>query len=227
MLIFVDTETSGLFAYDKPADAPGQPRLAQIGMIFVGTNREIQSQHEFLIRPRGWVMSPEATETTGITTEHLEKNGVPIDEALDLYQRAIEGRRVIAGFNVSYDLKVMRAELRHTGKPDLFMSTRSMCLMAGSRALVNALDKRGRRKAPRLDEACAHFGIEQPAAHSALADAMSAFQIWQKVLDAGAALEITDPYNKKPKAKPARRKAGEQSESEEGDETGIQDEIPL
>jgi hypothetical protein len=29
----LDTEGSGLFDFTKPADAPGQPRLAAIGMI--------------------------------------------------------------------------------------------------------------------------------------------------------------------------------------------------
>jgi hypothetical protein len=71
-----------LFDYTQPADAPGQPRLAQIGLIFVGTDMKIEAEHEFLIKPEGWEMHAEAVEKTGLTTAHLKEHGVPIAEAL-------------------------------------------------------------------------------------------------------------------------------------------------
>jgi DNA polymerase III epsilon subunit-like protein len=216
--VFFDVEASKLFDFTLPADAPGQPRAAQIGMVFVDENRQITSRHEWLIKPRGWMMSPEATEITGLTTAHLEEHGGQIDEALDLYVRAIEARKIIAGWNTTYDLKVMRAELRHAGREDLFMKTRSMDLMRSARPIVKALDKNGRVKAPRLEEACAHFEIYQPKKHSALADAMNAFDIWGRLIDLKIVPEIIDPYNKKPK-RPARKgKQNVRQEETDGDE---------
>lgn len=229
-LLFVDAEASGLFQMDPvtgkwpTADDPGAPRLAQLGMIFVDSETgEIQSQHEFLIKPRGWMMSKEAEEVTGLTTAYLDEHGGPIDEPLSLYLRAIESRRVIAGWNIrNYDMKLMRGELRRAGKEDLFMQTRSACLMQASRAVVKAIDKRGRVKAPRLEEACAHFDIHQPDGHKALADAMSTYQIWQKLREQGIHPEVNDPYNKTPKTKKPGVKRGRKHD---GDESDAEDEI--
>jgi len=205
--LFIDCEASGLFDFTRRAHEPGQPRLAQIGMVFVDETRQITAQHEFLIKPRGWEMSKEATEVCGLTTEYLEQHGGPIDEALEIYIKAVESRRVIAGFNLrNYDLKVMRGELRRSGKPDMFPETRSMCLMQASRPIVGALDKRGRIKNPRLEEACAHFGIPNPG-HDALRDALAVHQIWEKVIDLMIVPEINDPYNPKPKKQAAKQRS--------------------
>ena len=219
--LFCDVEASGLFDYTKAAHETGQPRLAQIGMIFVGDDAEIQSQHEFTIRPRGWMMSPEAIESTGLTTEYLEEHGGPIDEALDLYSRAIEGRRIITGWNVkNYDLKVMRGELRRASRDDLFLKTRSMELMHPCRPIVKALNKLGRIKQPRLEEACEHFGIDH-GGHRALADAMSTYHIWRKLIELEIVPEISDPYDPKPKKTGAKRvkksKANDDNAGEVGD----------
>lgn len=213
--VFLDVEASRLFNFELAADAPGQPRACQIGMVFVDENRGITSRHEWLIKPRGWVMSAEATAITGLTTEFLEQNGGPIDEALDLYIRAIEARKIVAGWNTTFDLKVMRAELRHAKREDLFMKTRSMDLMRASRPIVKALDIRGRVKAPRLEEACAHFGIEQPQKHSALADALDTYTIWERLINMMIVPDIIDPYNKKPKRTPRKGKNHGTSETDE------------
>lgn len=208
-LIF-DTETSGLFDYSQGADAPGQPRMAQIGMIFVGADLKIEAEYEFSIRPEGWEMSPEAIEKTGLTTEYLKQHGVPATEALQLYNSAIEARRVVVGFNVQFDLKVGRAELRRAGMEDRYLQTRNLCMMWATRAIVAARDAKGSVKIPKLEEACAFFGIDQPKAHSALADAHSAFGLMQKLIERGALPEPKSPYDKKAKKPkvPKRAKAG-------------------
>lgn len=224
-ILFFDTESNKLFDFTKRAHEEGQPRLAQIGMIFAdGETGEIQSQHEFLIKPRGWIMEPEAIEKTGLTTEYLDQHGGPIDEALDLYVRAIESRRVLGGWNLrNFDMKLMRGELRRAGKEDLFMQSRSIDLMQSCRNIVQARDKRGMVKAPRLEEACAHFNFEQPKAHTALADANSVYQIWQKLREHGIHPEVNDPYNKTPKTKKPAVKRGRKND---GDETDAEEEIP-
>lgn len=202
-----DVEASRLFDYDLAADAPKQPRLAEIGMIFVSHDHKVEAKHDFLIQPLGWEMTEEATEKTGLTTEYLKSNGGPIAPALQIYSSAIDARRVMVGFNISYDLKVMRAELRFAGMQDRYMETRSIDLMSATRTIVNALDKRGRVKQPRLEEACAFFGIEH-GKHRAPGDAEACYQIMLKLVERGALPEPKSPYDrgtKKPKAAPPRK----------------------
>lgn len=198
----IDTETNGLHDFSKPADASGQPRLASIAILLADINWKgldpsqelaeagVKSSTElrltcyqeenFLIRPDGWEMKPEATQINGLTTEHLIKNGVPVMDALDYYSRLIRDGFIVTAFNAQFDTKVMRGELRLAGMPDLFEVTPNVCLMRACTNVCRVPKANGKGyKFPKLSEACAFFKIEQPAAHSALGDARSAFAILQ------------------------------------------------
>jgi hypothetical protein len=43
MYVIIDTEGSGLFDFSKPADAEGQPRLAQLAMIYMPMHNSISN----------------------------------------------------------------------------------------------------------------------------------------------------------------------------------------
>lgn len=204
--LILDVENTGLFDYTKAADAPGQPRVAQVGLIFVSPSYEIEAEHEFLIKPEGWSMTPEATAVNGLTNEMLIENGVPIRKALDLYGAGLDARRVVVGHNVLFDLKCMRAELRREGMDDRYLVTRSICTMFGSRDICRVPNV-GRRgfKNPKLHEACAHFGITQGAGHTALSDARDAFAIMKHMIAMNRLPEPKNPYDKKAKAPPKPR----------------------
>lgn len=180
--LIADAETSGLFRYDQPADAPGQPRLAQIGLIFATPELEIEAEHEFMIKPVDWQMSEEAAGITGLTTEMLLEHGVDVTDPMKLYAAGIDADRVVCGHNVSFDVKMMRAELRRLGMDDRYIRTRTICTMQASRPIC----KLPSNKVPKLHEACEFFGIEQPQKHSALADARSALSLMRKLREIGA-----------------------------------------
>lgn len=180
----IDTETSGLFDFSKPADAEGQPRLASLAVILLDdTLSEIESGREYLIRPEGWTLPAEATKINGLTIKRLEAEGRPIGEILDLYRELIvEGGYVIVAFNAQYDAKIMRGELRRAGLPDLFEQTRNICVMRAATDIVKAPKASGKGyKFPKLGEACAHFGIAQTEQHTAIADARAAAEIFRKL----------------------------------------------
>ncbi len=161
----------------------------------LATEREI----EHLIKPDGWTFddTSEAAKINGLTQAKLEAEGVDIKEILREYGSAIDDRRIVVGHNCSFDMKLMRAELRFAGYPDRYMQTRSICTMWGSRDIVGIPAKNGKGfKIPKLSEACAHFGIEQPDGHTALADANSALAILRKLRDLGEMPAYTDPWEK-------------------------------
>lgn len=206
--VVVDTESSGLPDYKKPADAPGQPRVAAIAMIFVDKDLVVEETHSGLIRPDGWIFddNSDAAKINGLTHRRLMEDGWPIKDLLRLYGEAIDSRRIVAGFNISHDLKMLRAEMRYVGYPDRFMQTRHLCVMQGCRKIVDARTADGRKKAPRLEEACAHFQIERDVAHTALSDASDALAILRRLRDLGEMPAYTDPYDREPKKKsPAPR----------------------
>ena len=218
----------------QAADAPGQPRVAQVGMIFVSPAFEIEAEHEFLIKPEGWSMTPETTAINGLTNEMLHEKGVPIKDAIDLYAAGIDARRVVVGHNVIFDLKCMRAELRLAGIDDRYLITRSICTMFGSRDICKLPTASGRGfKIPKLSEACAFFGIKQDAGHTALADAHSAFSIMTHLKARGVLPDPKNPTDKKgddPKDAKHRKKPIKVTGNEEiGDapEIDAQQEIPI
>jgi DNA polymerase III epsilon subunit-like protein len=202
----IDSEGSGLFDWKKPADAPGQPRMAALGMVLLDGNLNIESKHSWLIKPNGWTFddNSEAAAVNGLTHARLMAEGVDAMEPLVLVGNAINERRIWVGFNPTHDMKSFRAESRILGLPDLYMQTRYICVMQGSRQLVDARTADGRKKVPKLEEACAYFGIEieEKGAHTGIGGAERAAQILIKLRDLGCMPAFKDPYEKGPK-KPA------------------------
>lgn len=177
----IDTETSGLFDFSKPADAEGQPRLASLAVIEVD-GEELIKKTSFLVKPDGWEMSAEAGAVNGLTTEQLKRDGVPVNEVLENYVALIDEGFVIVAYNAQFDTKVMRGELRRAGIPDRFEQTKNICLMRASTDMCQVPKKNGKGfKFPKLEEACKFFGIKQADQHSASGDASAAFEIMLKL----------------------------------------------
>lgn len=177
----IDTEGSGLFQYKDdqgrpvPADAPGQPRLAELAMLLLNEDLSVQEEWRGLVKPDGWTMHPDATAVNGLTTEYLLEHGKPVVEVLEVYEQVIREGYCIAAFNAQHDCKTMRAELRRAGRDDLFLQTKNVCLMRKSNGPI---PKRGGKKGwPSLEEARDFLHIPHDGAHRAGADTASALVI--------------------------------------------------
>lgn len=226
--LVIDTETNGLFDFTKPADAPGQPRLANLAMILLNEELETEASYNFFIKPDGWTIPPEAEAVHGITLADLEEKGVPVKEVLEAYSDFILKGYAVAAFNAQFDVKQMRGELRRAGMPDLFEKTQNICLMRAATDVVKAPKKTGKGyKFPKLSEACEFFKIPQPAAHSALGDAESAVAIL-KALQALARLPLPEVHfaKEKPAAGPVVIKFRTPEEKQEQAELGQRDSSP-
>lgn len=188
----LDTEGSGLFRYKDelgnpvPADAEGQPRLAELVMIFANEDLEIESEYQAYVRPDGWEMSEGATKVNGLTTEFLRENGVAIADVLGAYTAAINDGRIIVAHNAQHDCKQMRAELRRAGMPDLFEQTPNFCTMRALTDVCCILNARGNGwKWPKLSEACVHFGLDALGDHTAMADARAVLMLMREMKKRG------------------------------------------
>ena len=180
--LVVDTETTGLFDFVRPADADGQPRLASIAMLFCDDAWNLQHEWFSLIRPDGWTMPPEAEAINGLTTERLEREGCDVSVALALYAGAIHHGRTIVTYNAQYDTKIMRGALRRAGLSDLYQQTPTLCLMQAMTEVCAIPSPRGGYKWPKLTQAHAHlFGDAHEDAHGALQDAHAALRIGQEL----------------------------------------------
>jgi len=171
----IDTEGSGLFNFQLPADAPSQPRLAELAMILLKDDLSVEEEYRALVKPDGWEMQPEATAVNGLTTERLEAEGKPIGEVLDVYQQAIREGFAIAAFNAQFDCKTMRGEFRRAGRDDLFTLTKNVCVMRKSQGVIPRPD--GKKSWPKLEHCRAFLNLSDAGAHGAVADAHAAVAI--------------------------------------------------
>jgi DNA polymerase III epsilon subunit-like protein len=177
--IVTDTEGTGLFDYKQPADAEGQPRLASLTMIYVSPALEIERIYSKYIRPDGWKMTEGATKVNGLTDEFLNEHGIPVTEALNEYQSAIDNGRIFAAHNAQHDAKQLRAELRRAGMDDRFEHTLQLCTMRAMTDICKIPPKgnRGGYKWPALSECLLFIGETDLGDHTAENDAMGCYKV--------------------------------------------------
>lgn len=193
--IVIDVETSGLYIYKNadgtphPADAPDQPRLAELAMIYCDDEFNVEREYQAYIQPDGWEMQAGATETNGLTTEFLREHGVPVKDVLARYSVAIIEGRIVVAQNAQFDCKSLRGALRHAGFDDLFEQTANICTMRSAMKLVPKVKKlNGKGGFPGLVDVAAHLGIEHANNHSALDDARTTVLVAKALKEAGVLL---------------------------------------
>jgi len=201
--IVCDTEGSGLFDYKRPADAEGQPRLAELVLIFVDEDMNIEREYQAYIKPDGWIMPDDTAKIHGLTQDILMEKGIPVVEAIAVYNEAVAEGRVMVAHNSQHDAKQIRAELRRAGMPDQFESAPNICTM---RALTDVCKippngGRGGYKWPKLSEAAVFFHFDEFGDHSAMNDARVCLKLLRKLKELDALPEAKVHLAKNPPKK--------------------------
>lgn len=190
VLVF-DTESTGLIRTTSYSDV-NNPYLASLAVLLYDTEaNRIVSSLNTTIYPEGWVMSSEAEAVNGLSTQYLQDTGVPSQAVIPLFMPITSKADLVVGHNVVFDIKIMSAALwrhiiiehsenfAHEVITKHWLTKPAFCTMKESRREVQALDKRGRVKAPTLTETYKHFfGKDLDRAHSANADAVATLEIY-------------------------------------------------
>lgn len=189
-LIF-DTESTGLIRSALYSD-DNNPYLAAIAAIIYDTeSNRIISSINTAIYPAGWIMPPDAEAVNGLTTQYLRDTGVSVQLVMPLFLSLIDRVNLIIGHNVEFDIKIMSTALWRYFVANLnediareiiekhWLTKPTFCTMKESKNKVQALNKNGKLKYPKLTEAYKHFfGKDLDRAHSANADAVAALEIY-------------------------------------------------
>lgn len=110
-LVF-DTETTGLPKnWNAPiTDTDNWPRVIQLSWsIHDDAGNELE-HNDILIKPDGFEIPKETSDIHGITTEKALNEGIPLKEAIDIFNAAIKKSNVLIAHNISFDEKVMGCE---------------------------------------------------------------------------------------------------------------------
>lgn len=173
MLLFYDTETTGLPAWDKPTSDPAQPHIVQISARLVDPKtRATAAAIDLTITPTDWESSPEALAVHGITHERATAIGVPIEAALLVFLRLWNRASVRIGHVEKFDARMIEIAMQRADISAEIIADWA----AGESDCTALLSKpdvcpRGRERGPKLTEAFTHyFGTGFAGAHSASAD---------------------------------------------------------
>jgi DNA polymerase III epsilon subunit-like protein len=175
MYLFFDTETTGLARNWKApiTDLANWPRIVQLGWVECDDIGTVINQAEWIIKPDGYTIPPEASRIHGITMEKAVEVGVALAEVLAAFSAAVSAHSVGVAHNLKFDESVLGAEFIRAGLTNPLSRLKRVCTMQAATAYCRIEGLYG-FKWPTLEELHRHLFDEAPtAAHSASGDARS------------------------------------------------------
>lgn len=134
MYLFFDTETTGLPGNWKApvTDLNNWPRLVQLAYLYYDKNGNKISHGDFIIKPEGFTIPPDASRIHGISTEKALEEGKALLTVLQEFQALVSETEYLVAHNISFDEKIIGAEFLRNRMPDILASKRKICTMQGT-----------------------------------------------------------------------------------------------
>lgn len=178
-LVVFDLETTGIDVYSD--------RIVTAYLAILAADGSIEIQRDWLVDP-GIEIPEGAAAVHGITTEHARAHGRKdvaevLREMLAILE--VECRRnglPLAGYNLSYDLTLLDAEIKRHVHPDAGLNLDGITVLDG--LVIDKAVDRFRRGSRKLIDTARHYGvpITEEEAHAASFDAVAAGRIVQTIL---------------------------------------------
>jgi len=175
LYLFFDTETTGIPRnWKAPAsDLSNWPRLVQMAWVECEESGAITAHRQFIVRPDGFSIPPDATRVHGITTERAKLEGVALKEALEAFIAAAGGTSLAIAHNLAFDEKVLGAEFLRAGLKDPLPDLSRLCTMRAATDYCRLPGRYG-YKWPTLEELYRHlFDETLEGSHDAATDALA------------------------------------------------------
>lgn len=185
--LFFDTETTGLpLNFNAPSsDISNWPRIVQLSWILSDNKNNHISSNNFIIKPSGFTIPVSSSSVHGITTEIANRDGVDLSFAINKFLEDFDKCDYIVGHNISFDKKVLGAELIRLGRSDILCSKQSICTMQSSIDYCKIPSQYG-YKYPKLQELYIRlFGRSFDDAHDSAADVAATEQCFWEMKDRG------------------------------------------
>lgn len=171
-LLFLDTETTGL---PKSWGAPvsnlnNWPRMVQLAWQLYDIDGNKIAVADHIVLPVGYIIPPAVAYIHGITHQRAEAEGIDLKFVLDEFLAVMEEADTVVGHNISFDVKIVGAELLRNNLPNVIERKRSICTMMKSAAFCGIRNRYG-FKWPTLAELYRHlFQADFANAHDAAID---------------------------------------------------------
>lgn len=184
MILFFDTETTGLYWDRLPADHHTQPHMVQLGLLLTEPDGKVVSEASLIVNP-GVPIPAKAEHVHGIGDALATAAGINEITAFGLFCFFAARADVVCAHNIVFDLNVMTAASHRARKPMIFGASK-FCTMEAASPITNLppserMVKAGRTgpKPPKLAECIKHFfGEELEDAHDAMADVRACARVY-------------------------------------------------
>lgn len=199
MLIFFDTETTGLPDWRAPSSAPTQPHLVQLALVTMNDEGQEVNAVSVLVKPNGWTISAEVTAIHGISHERAMDEGIDEGLAVQMFLLGQGQARTRIAHNENFDRRIMRIAMLRLGLQrdfiDMIENRSSFCTMNSAKGIMamaptDRMLSAGIRgaKPPKLEECMRHFfGEGMEGAHDAMVDARACARVYFALKQKGAA----------------------------------------
>jgi DNA polymerase-3 subunit alpha len=174
MFLVFDTETTGLPLKDNAPvnEVDNWPRVVQIAWQLHDQSGTLSVHHCVLVRPDGFEIPYSAEKIHGISTQRARSEGIPVKNALALFNESVEQARVLVAHNIRFDINALGAEFIRSGIETTFLEKIQVCTMQSTTDHLKIEGARGGKfKPPKLMELYEFlFGEQFGEAHNAAAD---------------------------------------------------------
>ena len=184
MILFYDTETTGLVNRYRPPEDPSQPHLVQLAALLTEDDGTERSSINFIVNPGQNVVVPDqASNVHGITTELARRAGVTCSAACEAFNALARKADLLVCHNVDFDQVVMSAEMYRCDANPIRHGRPHFCTMKAATPIckIPHANPRGPEdyKWPRLEECVRHFFDEELiGAHDALVDVRACARVY-------------------------------------------------
>lgn len=194
MLLFFDTETSGLPDFRAPSDAPQQPHLIQLACLLCDDDGNEVEAWSTIVKPKaGAVMHELAFAAHGISLERAHDEGIDAAVAIDAMMDMAKRSEGLAGHNVSFDCRIIRITTTrtHAFKWEPRVPTHCTMRLASPIMKLPPTEKMQRagftkHKPPNLGECVRFFFNEElDGAHDALIDVRACRRVYFAMKERG------------------------------------------
>jgi len=172
MYLFFDTETTGLPKNWKApvTDLNNWPRMIQVAWILCDNEGNRIESYGCIIKPENFSIPIESSRIHGISTEKAMNEGENLEEVLSKFNELVEKSNFIIAHNISFDEKIIGAELLRKRIHSNFEGKRKLCTMKSSTNYCRISGNYG-YKWPKLSELHIKlFGVDFDEAHDASVD---------------------------------------------------------
>lgn len=184
MILFFDTETTGLANWKQPDNHPSQPRLVQLGAILTEDDGSVVRTIGVIVKPEGFVIPTEASDVHGITTEVALKHGIAQFDAITLMAQMVNRADKVVAHNYKFDKVVINREFIEE-EYQYLNDSKAFCTMEATTDICRLphtskwFPGKSKYKWPKLEEAYfALFGEALVGAHDALNDVRATMRVY-------------------------------------------------